>query len=133
MTIGAGADVLLTQVETNSGSASAEYVQGDWFWRQSYTPPVPGSSRGGAHNVWDWDLTSNSQRLRWQQNGVMIALYYQAYPLYSPLMRVQSGNDKITYVSSILKQADLEQIGSRMIPFEETGSGTTAGIPDQLK
>lgn len=129
MTIGAGANVLLTQVATDSGSASAEYVQGDWFWRQTYTPPKPGFSHGQAHNVWDWDLTSNSQRLRWQQDGILIALYYQAYPLYSPLMHLVLGSDNITYVSSILSQKDIEQIGSGMAPFVITGSAVTSDIP----
>ena len=85
MTIGAGADIIPTQIETPFGGATAEYVQGDWLWRQTYVPMGKYSDRTIPHEIIDWDFTSKSQRLRWQQNGLLIALYYQVYGQYTPV------------------------------------------------
>lgn len=119
MTIGEDASVLLTHVSTVSGNTLAEYVQGDWMWRQSYTPAIGDSPYGITHNVWDWDSWSATERLRWQQNGILIGLYYQVYKPYSPMIYLSSQNDQIIHLSTILDQADLVQIASGMIPYSE--------------
>jgi WD40 repeat protein/DNA-directed RNA polymerase specialized sigma24 family protein len=123
MTIGADADVILTQVETISGSVPAEYVQGDWTWRQSFTPPPDGSTNGVTHDVWDWDSSSTTQRLRWRQNDILIGLYYQVYKPYSPIMYTSIESDKLIDLSSVLYQGDLLQIASGMMPLSKMSFG----------
>lgn len=122
MTIGAGADVILNQIETLSGRTSAEYVRGDWLLSQGITPPSDGSLSGETHDVWQWDNGSSSQRLRWQQNGIFIAMYYQVNEPYTQVLHEPSQNDKLFYVSSILGQGDLMQIASGMTPYSGTKS-----------
>ncbi len=122
MTIGEDASVRLTQVNTIVGNAPAEYVQGDWIWRMSFTPATDNSPKGVTHDVWDWDSSSSTERLRWKQNDILIGLYYQIYKPYSPVMDMSNENDKLFHLSSILDQGDLEQIASWMVPYSEVNT-----------
>jgi WD40 repeat protein len=126
MTIGADASVMLTHVSTNTGNALAEFVQGDWTWRQSYTPPNGNSLNGVTHDVWDWDGSSSTERLRWRQNSTLIGLYYQVYNPYSPVLYTSTETDQIFNLSSILDQADLVQIGSGMVPYSAVNTDKTS-------
>ena len=125
MTIGAGADIIPTQIETPFGGATAEYVQGDWLWRQTYVPMAKYSDRTIPHEIIDWDFTSKSQRLRWQQNGLLIALYYQVYRQYTPVLQARGENSQIPNLNPIMNQADLEQIASGMDRYVITPTGIT--------
>ena len=121
MTIGASADILLTRIETLSGRANAEYVRGDWLLSKSFTSSSDGFVWSETRDVWQWDNGSNSQRLRWQQNGILIAIYYQVNP-YTQVLHVPNQNDRLFYVSSLLGQGDLMQIASGMTPYSGTKS-----------
>ena len=114
MTIGASAEVSPVQVETQLGSAPAEYVQGDWLWMQSFTPPSNDLFNGNAHDVWSWDNNSKSQRLRWQQNGLLIALYYQVENPYVDVFSDVRRETNVLSSNSFLSQWDLLQIASGM-------------------
>ena len=114
MTIGASADVILSQVETQLGNVPAEYVQGDWLWMQSFTPPSNDLLNGNAHDVWSWDINSKSQRLRWQQNGLLIALYYQVENPYVDVFSDVRRDTNVLSSNSFLSQWDLLQIAAGM-------------------
>jgi len=129
MTIGANADVIFTQVDASSGRASGEYVRGDWLWTQSIIPPTHDSLIGEVHDVWQWDNSSNSQRLRWQQNGLMIALYYQVYKPYKPVLSGSGHTYELLYVNSYLGQGDLVQIASGMILYSHMKIEITCNPP----
>jgi WD40 repeat protein len=129
MTIGGDASVMLTHVSTITGNALAEYVQGDWTRRQSYTTATGDSLNGVTHDVWDWDSSSSTERLRWQQNGILIGLYYQVYRPYSPVMYLSIENDHLLNLSSILDKADLVQIASDMVPYSEMNAVKKSLIP----
>jgi WD40 repeat protein/DNA-directed RNA polymerase specialized sigma24 family protein len=129
MTIGANASVLLTHVRTNSGNALGEFVQGDWMWRQSYTPATGESPMGVIHDVWDWESNSSTGRLRWQQNDILIDLYYQVYRSYSPTIYLSPEMDHLLHLSTILDQADLVQIASGMVPYVAMNTAKTSYNP----
>jgi WD40 repeat protein len=129
MTIGTDASVMLTHVSTITGNALAEYVQGDWTRRQSYTTATGDSLNGVTHDVWDWDSSSSTERLRWQQNGILIGVYYQVYRPYSPVMYLSIENDHLLILSSILDQRDLVQIASDMVPYSEMNTIKISLIP----
>jgi hypothetical protein len=129
LTIGASANIIQTQVDTTSGAVLAEYVQGDWSVAPSFTQPQSDSTTGEMHDVWKWDNVSSSQRLRWQQNGVFIALYYQPYRLYSVVIGEQESNSEWIYLSSLLSQGDILQIASEMTPYLAMNSVKTSYKP----
>jgi WD40 repeat protein len=129
MTIGEDASVLLTHVKTDSGNVLAEYVQGDWMWRQSYTPATGESTLGVTHDVWDWDSSSSTGRLRWQQNEILIGLYFQVYRPYSPTIYLSPEMDHLLHLSTILDQADLVQIASGMEPYLAMNTAKTSYSP----
>jgi WD40 repeat protein len=129
LTIGASADIIQTQVAPLSGSVPAEYVRGDWSVSPSFTQPQGNSTRGDFHDVWKWDNGSNSQRLRWQQNGVFVAFYYQPYIPYSEIIGAQGSNPEWTYINTELGQADMQQIASGMLPFSEMNAVTISYLP----
>jgi hypothetical protein len=120
MTIGASAEVLLTRIETASGRENAEYVRGDWILSQGITPPTEDSLSGEVIDVWQWDNSSHSQRLRWHQNGILIAMYYQVNQPYKPVLNEPAQNPQTFVLSTLLTKGDLEQIASGMMPFAET-------------
>jgi WD40 repeat protein len=126
MTIGADASVMLTHVNIDTKNALAEFVQGDWTWRQSYTPPTGDSPNGVTHDVWDWDGSSSTERLRWQQNDTLMGLYYQVYNPYSPVLFSSMETDHIFNLSSILDQADLVQIASGMVSYSAMNAEKTS-------
>jgi hypothetical protein len=119
MTIGESATVINTQVETIIGSAAAEYVRGDWLWTPSFTSPTSNSPTGAVHTAWQWENTFDTQRLRWQQNGVLIGLYYQVYKPYLPVLNNPINNDLLIIQNTILTKSDLEQIATRMQPLSD--------------
>ncbi len=129
MTVGTGADVLPTQIEIPAGSSTAEYVQGDWKWSLIFTPLGEYSGKATTHEIVDWDFTSNSQRLRWQQDGILIALYYQFSRIYTPVLPTPVETSRIVKLSPILDQSDLEQIASGMLPFSGVSHQTGAHQP----
>lgn len=122
MTIGASANVLLNPIETLSGRTSAEYVRGDWFDWRGFAPPVGDSFSGDIIDAWRWDNGSSSQRLRWQQNGILIAMYYKVNSTFQSVLPEPSQNDKLFFVSSLLGQGDLVQIASGMQLYSELKS-----------
>jgi hypothetical protein len=124
MVVGAGADVILTQIPSDSGFIQGEFVQGDWLVRRSFTSPSDGSTAGITHYVWYWNPESISEHLRWQQNGMLMGLYYQPYtPYASGNNNYQSFSYLSNYTSS-LTENDLEQIASGLIPFHDTSSSS---------
>ena len=129
LTIGAGAEIIQTQVNTLSGSVPAEYVQGDWSVAPSFTLPPGDSASADIHNTWNWDNGSLAQRLRWQQNNVFIAFYYQPYLPYSEVIGAQVSNPEWVYLNSDFSQADLLQIASEMLPYSAINPVKTAYLP----
>ncbi len=119
LTIGASADIIQTEVETSHGAVPAEYVQGDWKVSPSFTQPQPYSASGDIHNIWSWDNGSSSRRLRWQQNGVFVAFYYQPHTPYSEIISPQDSNTDWTYLNKELDQSDMLQIASGMLPYSQ--------------
>ena len=73
-----------------------------------------GSGNGEMTNIWLWNDHSNSKRLRWQQSGILIALYYRVENLYSPVLLDSENLRKVTAINNILSQADLIQIAGGM-------------------
>ena len=92
LTIGESAEIIQTEVETNHGAVPVEYVKGDWTVSPSFTQSQPYSASGVIHNIWNWDNASGSQRVRWQQNGVFVAFYYQPNTLDSEIISGQDWN-----------------------------------------
>ncbi len=133
MTIGASADVIVTRIESLSGSALGEYVRGDWLLTPSITPPVGNSLSGETHDVWQWDNTSSSQRLRLGQNGILIAMYYRVEKSYTPVLHEPGLNDKLFYVSTLLGQGELVQIASGMMLFSDVHAEVTCNPPGQTE
>jgi hypothetical protein len=131
MTIGSGAEVTLTQLDLLLGSTFAEYVQGDWLWSQSFTAPTDDSPNAEVHEVWHWYNSSDSQRLRWQQNGLIIAEYYQVYKPYTPVLNEPLSNNKLSHLSSYMGEEDLVQIASGMMPFAGVNSAISPSSSDQ--
>jgi RNA polymerase sigma factor (sigma-70 family) len=114
MTVGASAQVSLTLIVPSSHGMLADYVRGDWKQGESISPPQTGEKYGITHNVWLWDNTSRAQRLRWQQNGVLVALYYQVDRYYTPVLSNHNQPGNITHLSPVMVQSDLIQIANSM-------------------
>jgi RNA polymerase sigma factor (sigma-70 family) len=114
MTVGATAQVSLTLIEPSSRDTLADYVRGDWKQGESISPPQAGEKYGITHTVWLWDNTSRAQRLRWQQNGVLVALYYQVDRYYTPVLSNHNQPGNITHLSPVMDQSDLIQIANGM-------------------
>jgi hypothetical protein len=129
LTVGASANIIQTQVATISGPVPAEYVQGDWTVSPSFTQPPGNSVRGETHNIWNWENGSNSQRLRWQQNDVFVALYYQPYRNYSAVIGSEVSNPEWTYLNTELRQADVLQIASGMLPYSKMNTSRLSLFP----
>jgi hypothetical protein len=132
LTIGAGAEIIQTQVNTLSGAVPAEYVQGDWSVAPSFTLPAGDSPRADIHNTWTWNNGSLAQRLRWQQNNVFIAFYYQPYLPYSVVIGTQDSNPEWVYLNSDFSQAELLQIASGMLPYSATNPVVTGYLPAEV-
>jgi WD40 repeat protein len=122
MVVGQGAEVALTQIATQSGYVPAESVQGDWLVRRSFTSPSDGSNTGISHYVWYWNSASISQHLRWQQDGILIGLYYQPYTPYGSYNSNFQSFSYLSNYSSTLSESDLEQIASGMVSFHDVSS-----------
>ncbi len=129
LTVGAGADIIQTQVATLSGAVPAEYVQGDWSAAPSFTLPPGNSASAEIHNTWYWDNGSIAQRLRWQQNNVFIAFYYQPRIPYSEIIGAQGSNPEWVYLNTDFGQADLLQIAAGMLPYSEMSPVSSADAP----
>ncbi len=129
LTIGESAEIIQTEVETNHGALPAEYVKGDWTVSPSFTQPQADSVIGIIHNIWNWDNASGSQRVRWQQNGVFVAFYYQPNTLDSEIISGQDWNSEWTYLNAELDQADMLQMASGMLPYSEVNAMKIAYLP----
>jgi WD40 repeat protein len=113
MTIGASGAVIQIPIASASGINIAEYVQGDWIWSRYY------NSQTNTHNdIWDWYVMKPTQRLRWRQQGIFIAMYYQ---VTSPFERVtnQPVQNEFVPLDNVLTQQDLVQIAIGMLPIPE--------------
>jgi WD40 repeat protein/DNA-directed RNA polymerase specialized sigma24 family protein len=113
MTIGSSASIISIRIQTNMGPVDADYVQGDWQWSIGYIPPSDTSNTAQGREAWSWDNSSLSQRLRWQQAGIFIAMYDLVNDTYLP----SSINQSRTYRpenSGLLSQDDMIQIAAGM-------------------
>lgn len=113
MTIGASAAVIQIPLITASGMEIADYVQGDWSWSRYYN-----SQDSTYYDSWNWFVMKPTQRLRWQQQGIFIALYYQ---VTSPFERMENQpvSKEFVPLDNLLTQQDLVQIATGMLPFLE--------------
>ncbi len=123
MTIGSSADVSSALVETLSGGVIADYVNGDWVLSLSISPPKIGEMVGTSREVWTWDDGNQSQRLRWQQNGILVALYYQVVQDYSPQISRNDPSGNVFHLSQIMAQSDLIQIANGMEWYSQSRGG----------
>jgi hypothetical protein len=126
MTVGASAAVLQIPIVTASGMEFADYVQGDWSWSRYY------NSQTNTHtDSWDWFVMKPTQRLRWRQQGIFIALYYQ---VTSPFERVanQPVQNEFVPLDNLLTQQDLVQIAQGMLPFSELNGLTSNDTINQI-
>jgi WD40 repeat protein/DNA-directed RNA polymerase specialized sigma24 family protein len=119
MTVGGSAAITQIPSITPSGMDLAEYVQGDWSWSRYY------NSQNHSHtDSWDWDMIIPTQRLRWQQQGIFIAMYYQV-SLPSRRVIYQPVRDEFVPLDKLLTQQDLVQIAMGMKPFDGINTGIT--------
>lgn len=115
MTIGASASVLPVRLDTFTGETTAEYVDGDWIYSRGFTAPeFSYSTSGDIVEVWRWDNSSFSQRLRWVEAGVFIALYFKVDESYTPILSTPSPGNQPEGWDALLSQEDLVQIASGM-------------------
>jgi hypothetical protein len=113
MTIGASAAVIQIPLITASGMEIADYVQGDWIWSRYY------NSQDSTHyDSWDWYVMKPTQRLRWQQQGIFIALYYQVTSPFERMVNQPVSNEFVP-LDNLLTQQDLVQIAKGILPFSE--------------
>ena len=70
MTVGTNATVVGLSMITPDGQIMGEYVQGDWL-------PSGSNTLDKGYPAFQWVNTFPSQRLRWEQNGLLIAIYYR--------------------------------------------------------
>jgi hypothetical protein len=113
MTIGASAAVMQIPLITASGMEIADYVQGDWIWSRYY------NSHDSTHyDSWDWFVMKPTQRLRWQQGGIFIALYYQVTNPFERVVNQPVGRE-FDPLDNLLTEQDLVQIATGMLPFSE--------------
>lgn len=114
MIVGGSAFIIQTSINTTSGQVDAEYVHGDWIETVSYTPPMGTSTLGEVHTVSQWQNTALSQRLRWQQNDIFIAMYYQVYQSYTTVISSSQQNNQLSHIIYVLDMEDLLQIAGTM-------------------
>ncbi len=132
MLLGESADITSLLVENPSGSLQAEYVLGDWQWQHSFTAPDNDSLRGQAHSVWYWNSSLPSQRLRWIQNGVLIALYYDIYIPASPALDNSSQAPGSPALSTMLGENDLLKIAAGMSAYIASCTGPECTTFNQM-
>lgn len=118
MTVGSSAEVTLVQVEGTAGQIMAEYVRGDWVQSMSVTDPNGSSTVGDVQSAWRWDPSSTSQRLRWQENAMLIALYYKGDTGYVQVMG-DNGSSVGNINNKAIDQLDLVQIANSMRWYHE--------------
>jgi WD40 repeat protein/DNA-directed RNA polymerase specialized sigma24 family protein len=117
MTVGASAAINQVPLRTASGMEIADYVQGDWIWSRYY------NSQDTSHNdSWDWYIMKPTQRLRWQQQGIFIALYYQVTIPFERVVNQPVRNDFVP-LDKLLTQQDLVQIAQGMKLYSELNNG----------
>ncbi len=131
MMVGANVSVIPVQLVSEAGVVKAEYVKGDWVRMRSYTEPPNGTITGLEHSLWTWNLDSSTIRLRWQQDGVLVGLYYQPHNRYPPAVESSGQASGSRFAISQLDGSDLEQIAAGMIPFES--SCATSGCASPLQ
>ena len=113
MTIGASAAIVQIPLVTASGVNIADYVQGDWSWSRDY------NSQTNTHNdSWDWNNMRPTQRLRWKQQGIFVAIYYQVTSPYERRLN-QSVQNEFVPLENLLIQQEMVQIAKGMLPFSE--------------
>ncbi len=121
MSVGENAEILHTRIATIPGRSVAEYVRGDWLSTRSFIPPSIDSPVGESHDVWRWDNASSSQRLRWMQYGLLIAMYYQTYNTYVPVLIGPEQGIELFRINTLLTKEDFEQIALWMMLYSEAG------------
>jgi WD40 repeat protein/DNA-directed RNA polymerase specialized sigma24 family protein len=119
MTIGANATVVSVRIETSTSWVPGEYVHGDWISSLVFTSTGGESLSGDVQDIWQWDNNSGSQRLRWLQNGLLIAVYYEVNRNWSPVLEGPSQENNTFRSSFILSQEDMLQIAQGMAPLLE--------------
>ncbi|HSB67274.1 MAG TPA: hypothetical protein VLD65_11905, partial [Anaerolineales bacterium] len=123
MTIGASASVLPVRLDTFTGETTAEYVDGDWSYSRGYTSPEYSDlTTGDVVEVWRWDNSSPSQRLRWTEAGVFIAMYFKVDDSYIPILSTPVPGNLPESPDLLLSQEDFIQIASGMQWYD---SGST--------
>ncbi len=70
-TVGAGADIINTKIDTRSG----EYVRGDWT-RTSLPQSSSDSDVQTPSIELNWNSESSAQRMRWQHGSLLLTIYY---------------------------------------------------------
>ncbi len=126
MTVGASAAVIQVPIVTAAGMDIADYVQGDWSWSRYY------NSQDNTHNdIWVWNSMRPTQRLRWTQQGIFIALYYQVTIPYERVENQPAQNEFVP-LDNLLTQQDLVQIAQGMLPFLEENGLTSNDTSNQM-
>ncbi len=92
----------------------AEYVTGDWKVSENISAPKTGEMTGTSQDVWLWDDTAPGQRLRWQQNNTLVAMYYLDNRYYTSVLSQASQSDNAIRLNPVITESDLVQIANGM-------------------
>jgi hypothetical protein len=114
MTIGEDAFVIPLTINIDGENVNAEYVSGDWSVATGFSSQPGSLDSGEMTNIWLWNDHSTSKRLRWQQHGILIAMYLRVENLYTPVLADLDRRNKVTLISNLLSQADMIQIAKGM-------------------
>jgi WD40 repeat protein/DNA-directed RNA polymerase specialized sigma24 family protein len=115
MAIGANAAVDQIPIVMPSWISIAEYVQGDWSWSRDDNSKINTYS-----DSWEWISTRPTQRLRWEQQGIFIAMFYE---VTTPFERILNHpvKDEFVALDRLLTQQDLVNIAKGLLPFSKLG------------
>jgi hypothetical protein len=114
MTIGEDALVTPLTINIDGETVTAEYVTGDWTVASGFSSQPGSINSGEMTNIWLWNDHSTSKRLRWQQYGILIAMYFRVENLYTPVLADVDRKNKVTLINNLLSQADMIQIARGM-------------------
>lgn len=127
MTIGASAAVIQIPLETASGIGMADYVQGDWTWSRYFN-----LLDNKHYDSWVWFSMKPTQRLRWQQQGIFIAMYYQVTIPFERVI-VEPYTNGFKPLDSLLNKDDLLQIASGMMLYTDVEAELLCYSPGQAE
>jgi WD40 repeat protein len=131
MTIGEDALVTPLPISIAGDMVTAEYVSGDWSVATGF-PSQPGSlDNGEMTKNWLWNGHSASKRLRWQQYGILIAMYFRVENLYTHVLADVDRRNKVTLISNLLSQADMLQIARGMKWYMDLNDDSVQLSPGQ--